>query len=908
VEVIQFFLIGLGTGGLYALTAQGIVLAYRASGTVNFAQGAFGMVSAYVFYELRDAWGLPWQIALVIGVLSGALLGLLTAMLVLRPLRPRAPLVRLMATIGLLIVLAHTFSTKYGTGLRVVKSPLTSGRFTPMDGVSVGLDRVFIFVIAVVLTVVLTVVYSRTRFGMATSAVAENPQAAAALGISANVVDARNWAIAGATGALAGIFIAPISGLQVDVLTFLVLPALAAALVGRFTSFPLTLLGALGLGVAEAEVTRFFPNIGGGKTVSFVIIISVLMFRGTSLPGRNEQSARLGLLSNGRIDPRTLLPGLALVGVLIMVLPVSWLDPFIVSLVLAVIMMSYVVVTGYAGQLSLAQYALAGMGAWFAGRAVANWDLGLELAIPLGVACTIPIGLVVALPALRTRGSNLAVATLGLASILQALVLLNEKRTGGTSGTAVGAPTIFGVDINPFTHPERYALTVFGLLTLVALMVANLRRGITGRRLIAVRSNERAAASVGINVTSSKLYAFGVASAIAALGGILLAFRNSVIVFEQFSITASLTSLASVVIGGVGHVIGPLFGSLIVSGGLGGRPFKNVESVDRWLTVLGGGLLVLMLLLHPTGLADSHIAQLPRRLGRLLLRPFRGWRGVRRVDSVELDEEAVRPRIVTPAALEVSGLTVRFGGVLALHEVALRVEPGQVVGLIGPNGAGKTTFVDAVTGYLPDVQGSVWLAGRSLDRMSAYRRARLGLRRSFQSVELFDDLTIRENLGAATDRHSFGPYVTDLVAPHTPPLSAAAIAAIRHFGLTGELDHLPAQLPFAARRLAGIARSVAAEPSILLLDEPASGLDERESAELGHLIVALAREWGMGVLLIEHDVDLVMRICDRVNVLVAGEIVAEGPPSKIRDDAIVREAYLGIPANDAVGEPEAVAK
>jgi ABC-type branched-subunit amino acid transport system ATPase component/branched-subunit amino acid ABC-type transport system permease component len=906
VQVIQFFLIGLGTGGLYALTAQGIVLAYRASGTVNFAQGAFGMAAAYVFYELRDVWELPWQIALAGGLLAGSLLGLLTALLILRPLRPRPPLVRLMATIGLLIVLAHTFSTKFGTGLRVVKSPLPSGRFTPMDGVSVGLDRVVIFAISVVLTVALTVVYGRTRFGMSTTAVAENPQAAAALGLSANVVDARNWAIAGASGALGGILIAPISGLQVDVLTFLVLPALAAALVGRFTSFPLTFLGAIGLGVAEAEVTRFFPNIGGGKTVSFVVIISVLMFRGTSLPGRNEQSSRLGLLSTGRVDPRTLFPGLALVGVLILVLPVSWLDPLIVSLVLAMIMMSYVVVTGYAGQVSLAQYALAGMGAWFAGRAVVNWNLGLELAIPLGVMCTIPIGLVVALPALRTRGTNLAVATLGLASILQALVLLNEKRTGGTSGTAVGDPTIFGININPFTHPERYALTVFALLTLVGLMVANLRRGITGRRLIAVRSNERAAASVGVNIVASKLYAFGVASAIAALGGILLAFRNSVIVFEQFSITAALTSLASVVIGGVGHVMGPLFGSLIVAGGLGGRPFKNFESVDRWLTVLGGGLLVLMLLMHPTGLADSHIAQLPRRLGRLLLAPFRGLCPARRVDSVEPGPEAVEPRLVAPATLEVEGLTVRFGGVVALHDVALRVEPGRVVGLIGPNGAGKTTFVDAVTGYLPNVQGSVWLAGRRLDRMPAYRRARLGLRRSFQSVELFDDLTIRENLGAATDRHAFGPYITDLVVPRSPPLSAAAVAAIVHFGLTDGLHQHPAQLPFATRRLAGIARSVAAEPSILLLDEPASGLDARESAELGHLIVALAREWGMGVLVIEHDVELVMRICDRVNVLVGGELVAEGTPQEIRDDPIVREAYLGIPADDTMREPDVV--
>jgi sulfate-transporting ATPase len=228
-----------------------------------------------------------------------------------------------------------------------------------------------------------------------------------------------------------------------------------------------------------------------------------------------------------------------------------------------------------------------------------------------------------------------------------------------------------------------------------------------------------------------------------------------------------------------------------------------------------------------------------------------------------------------------------------------------VVGLIGPNGAGKTTFIDAVTGFVKPAAGNVLLDGQAIFRRSPTWRARHGIRRSFQSLELFEDVTVAENLHAGADESTWLSWVTDLVHPGRHPLPPTAVAAVRHFGLEGDLQRLPNELPYGRRRLVGIARAVASGPSILLLDEPASGLDEDETNELVSLLRELADQRGMGVLVVEHDVAMIMALCDRVVVLDGGRVIAEGAPAAIREDPVVIAAYLGDPAPPekvAVGE------
>jgi branched-chain amino acid transport system ATP-binding protein len=242
------------------------------------------------------------------------------------------------------------------------------------------------------------------------------------------------------------------------------------------------------------------------------------------------------------------------------------------------------------------------------------------------------------------------------------------------------------------------------------------------------------------------------------------------------------------------------------------------------------------------------------------------------------------------AVLTATGVSVRFGGVHAVSELDLTVEEGELVGLIGPNGAGKTTFVDAVTGFVP-YTGRVELDGRELTGMAPHERARLGLARTWQSTELFDDLSIRENLTVAAARPSVGEVMREL-ATASEASPAATDDALDLVELGWAADLAPADLSQGQRKLAGVARAIVMQPRLLCLDEPAAGLDTAESAELGRRLRRLA-DGGASMLLIDHDMGLVLSICDRIFVLEFGKLIASGPPDAVRRDERVVAAYLG---------------
>jgi ABC-type branched-subunit amino acid transport system ATPase component len=243
---------------------------------------------------------------------------------------------------------------------------------------------------------------------------------------------------------------------------------------------------------------------------------------------------------------------------------------------------------------------------------------------------------------------------------------------------------------------------------------------------------------------------------------------------------------------------------------------------------------------------------------------------------------------------------VRFGGTVAVDGVSMTLQPGEVVGLIGPNGAGKTTLIDVATGFVQPTSGEVLLDGRIISAVSAQQRVHLGVARAWQSLELFSVMTVEENLRTAAERGTLRAYLSDLVWPRRRPLPDMARAAIRIFGLQDVLQAYPDSLPYATRRLVGIARAVAAGPSVLLLDEPAAGLDERSTRELSVLIRKLARQWGIAVLLVEHDVAMVMDTCDRVVAVEFGREIVTGTPEVVRSHPRVIEAYLGQPASSEV--------
>ncbi|MEA2168251.1 MAG: hypothetical protein QOF76_1551, partial [Solirubrobacteraceae bacterium] len=475
---------------------------------------------------------------------------------------------------------------------------------------------------------------------------------------------------------------------------------------------------------------------------------------------------------------------------------------------------------------------------------------------------------------------------------IELMLFRNPEYTGSIQGTQVGDAHLFGVNVNSIDHPTRYGIIVLAVFVLCSLMVANVRRGRSGRRLIAVRTNERAAAALGISVPGAKLYAFALSAAIAGVGGILYVFRLPSIDYTEFNNFTSLTDVGLGLLGGIGYLAGPILGATLGAGAFGQQLLTSVfsESVGKYTDLIGGISIILIVLGNQNGLAREQIQQL--RMARGLLAKRIPRLTIKEPAPRELPDRAVDP--VTARTLEVSGLTVRYGATVAVSETSVTVAPGKITGLIGPNGAGKTTLIDAVTGFTKAAGGTLKLDGQDITGWSATKRARAGMARSFQSLELFEDSTVLDNLRVASDPRDGWSYLRDLVHPVDRPLPGEVISAIREFGLADDLDRQVEDLSYGKRRLLAIARAVAAQPSVLLLDEPAAGLGDAETAELARLVRRLAEAWGMAILLVEHDMNFVMAVCDDLVVLDFGSQIAAGAPETVRRDPRVIAAYLGV--------------
>ena len=896
-EFVRFALLGLGLGAMYALAAQGLVLIYRGSGVLNFAQGAVGVMGAYLAWQLQGE-GVPFAGAFVVGIAASAAVGAFAHLAIMRPLRRASSLARIVATLGLLIVVQSAVQLKWGTNLIVVQAALPQHVWHLWGTVVISSDRVILLAIAVVLTGALWVGYGRTRFGIATTAVAENQRAAAAIGLSPDAIATANWALGSALGAAAAILVAPITGLQPGSMTDLVLAAMAAALVARFSSFPVTLAAALGIGIAQTELTLYWPSQPGAQDLVPLAVIAVyLVVTGRSLPLRDFFLQRLPAVGDGRLHPLLSLLGIGAMAALIATTPATWTDAFTTLLSVAIVLLSIVVVTGYAGQLSLAQFAVAGIGALIAGRLVASAHFGFLPALIIGVAGAVPVGVLIALPAARTRGVNLAVVTLAIGTVIGSLVFGNASWTGGIFGTSVGVPEIFGWSLNPVTSPRSYALFCLCCFVLAALVISNLRRGRTGRRLLAIRTNERAAAALGIKVPAAKLYAFGLSAGLAALGGILIAFQGQTILYSQtFTNFTSITDVGLAFLGGIGYVLGPFFGATFAPGSVGTAASNTLLSgLASWLPLIGGVVVIVVVLVNQDGIARETFRQWTAAGRRLGLAPVaRRARVPGPRPAPGPAREGPRTR-VEPMSLEVRDVSVRFGATLAVAGLSLTVRPGRVLALIGPNGAGKTTAIDAITGFVRPASGSLYLNGERIDRWSVATRARRGISRSFQSLELFEDATVIDNLRVAADPRDWLSYLRDLVYPVTPPLPGQVLAALDEFGLAELAGHRVEELSYGQRRLLAVARAVASGPSVLLLDEPAAGLSDQESGELAGLVRQLAGEWGMAVLLVDHDMSFVMSVSDEVVVLDFGAAISRGAPGQVGRDPAVIAAYLGEP-------------
>jgi sulfate-transporting ATPase len=368
--------------------------------------------------------------------------------------------------------------------------------------------------------------------------------------------------------------------------------------------------------------------------------------------------------------------------------------------------------------------------------------------------------------------------------------------------------------------------------------------------------------------------------------------------YQSFTNFTSITYAGLSLVGGVGHILGAFVGAMMATAGFNQEVMESTWSgVGEYVQLISGISILLVVLYNPDGVAAEWA-----RAHRVFKRTKKfGESYFIKLAEVSETVDGSNDEKVPPKRLEVDGLTVQYGTVTAVNQVGFSIEPGQVVGLIGPNGAGKTSLIDALTGFTSTAAGTVRVGDADITKGNANTRVQAGMARSFQSLELFEDTTVFENLSVAADPQNLSAYVRDLVWPVIPKFGPEVVRAIQEFKLDEDLHREVSDLSYGKRRLLAIARSVAMHPSVLLLDEPAAGLSSVESAELARVVRRLADDWGMAILLVEHDMNFVMGVCDRVVVIDFGNKIADGTPEEIRNDPAVIAAYLGQQSDDDLG-------
>jgi ABC-type branched-subunit amino acid transport system ATPase component/ABC-type branched-subunit amino acid transport system permease subunit len=545
--------------------------------------------------------------------------------------------------------------------------------------------------------------------------------------------------------------------------------------------------------------------------------------------------------------------------------------------------------TGYAGQTSLGHAGFYAIGAYTGALLATKLGLGFWIGLPFSVALAAAAGLLMAYPSFRLEGPYLAMVTIAFGIIVNSVLVEWSDLTGGTQGVLnIPRPTIGGQRL----LLERQFLLIVIALVLVSFLLRNLMRSPWGRALVAVRENMIAAESVGLSTRVVKTTAFAVSAALAGLAGHLFAFFQGFISPEAFEFDASIFLLTIVIFGGAGTLVGPLVGAVVLTF----LP-ELLQRFADYRLIIYGGIIVLTLYALPLGFVGT----LFRRSTRLP--EYSTPR--RRAIAAKVAE--MPPAIAAAPLTSVIGVTnvsMSFGGVRALTDVSLNVRPATVHALIGPNGAGKTVLLNVLGGYYPPTAGNLRLEGEPSPWLPAHRVARRRIARTFQTTQLFGELTVLQNVMSGfpgqTRHRILDAFIgSTRLRREEAARGEAARALLAFVGYGGDVNARANSLPFGHQRVVEIARALALDPVLLAMDEPAAGLNPHEIDALDDLITRI-RSRGVAVLLVEHHMDLVMGISDEISVLYHGEMLAEGTPAAIQANPAVIRAYLGEPEEDEV--------
>ena len=901
--------LGLINGSIIGLLAAGFVLVYKANRFLNLAHAQLGALAALLLAKFVQDLGWSFWVAAALCLPIGVLTGLVVERFLIRPVRARtsSPVRLLILTVGVSqLLLALTYVALFGPNReKSSEYPQPFSSHLEIGGVVLSGMSVLTLIVVPVLLAVLTGFLGFSSIGKQIRAAANNPQEARLCGISIDRVSLITWGVAGGLSAVSAVLNGPAtSSFNVAVAgPNLLILTMGAAAFGAFASLPWAVGGGLALGVVESVAAGVSHNSGTAKLVVFVTILVVILARGKAI---ERVFAVTGSTAPERpvIRVPAVLRDVALAryyrwwlggGALLLAAALPRL-PFlqtegnrfllVLLLIYALIGVALTMLIGWAGQISLGHFALVGLGGFLTAKwAPHGWTvLGLLVVIGLiGAAVTVIVGL----PAVRVRGLTLVVTTLGFAVLAPQWLFLQRWVGGDTPFTTpVERPNI-GAGLGKIDSQLPLYYLALIVLVLVVVSASALRRSLVGQVIVTVRDNERASASFGVSPATVKLSVLALSGFIAASAGVFWAVAWQRVTPVQFGPEVSMAVLAIPVIGGLGSIAGALTATVLLY-------VPTFFLAPRLTPLLGdfGKNIGFLLLIAGLGVVVT-MRQFPNGIAGQAAKWWQSYleRRAQRVETASIDSRTEVPLVVKAVA-------VRFGGLIALDGADIEVLPGEIVGLIGTNGAGKTTLMNVISGVVTPDSGSVRVFGQEMVNLPPDLRADFGVARSFQDASLFAGLTVTETIQfAVAQQHKTGMLGALLAAPwvrrHYRESRARAEQIVASFGLQPWAEVLTGELSTGTRRIVDLAAQVATRPKLLMLDEPTAGVAQRDAEAFGPLVRRIRDELDCAILIIEHDMPLLMGLCDRVYAMEAGRVIAEGTPDEVREDPGVIASYLG---------------
>ena len=904
-EFLPFIVAGIATGAILGLAGTGLVLTYKTSGIFNFGQGAVAAAAAYAFYGLNVGDGWPWWLAFILVVfVLGPLFGLLMEF-ICKPLSEQRIALKIVATIGLILIVQGLATAKYGYDSLSQPQYLPDGSNTfEVGGAYITYAELIITIVSVLAVGALYLFFRFSRTGLAMRAVVDDPELTGLHGTNTRQVKRLSWIIGSTFAALSGVLIAPITGVDYTGLTFLVVSAFGAAAIGAFSNIPVTYLGALLIGIVSSISTKYVVTIpalsGLPASLPFVFLVVVLLVlprHRLNPPARPE--ARPTVPWHAPTSARVV-TGVIVLAVLALVPTFAGvnLSYYTVGLAEAILLLSLGLLVRTAGLVSLCQTAFAAVGAVaFSGFAV-NLHVPWLFALLLGALICVPVAAVLALPAIRLSGLFLALVTLGFGLMVEQLLYpMGFFFTQAEQGRVMPRPSAFSSD-------RAYYYLVLLFLVAVAVAMILIHRGRIGRILGGLSESPLAVRTLGLNVNLTRLIVFCIACFIAGIGGILYgsSVHFAVLGDSFYAANTSLILIATLTV-----VPGRVPWYALIAGISTVLPaYLHIgNSTQSWLNVMFGFAAVVVGMQGGTQPMPRIVRKTVERIAPVWHRTPQAAPAAARAE-VEA-ASAARATALEKAGIEVSSLTIKYGGRTAVDNFSFTAPMGQITGLIGPNGAGKTTTFNALSGLLAPSSGKVLLHGQDVSHLDPASRGRIGLGRTFQLMQLCDSLTVSQNVALGVESALAGSSLRgQLTATRSEQRRTrdAVEDAMALCGISGLRDMQAGALSTGQRRLVELARCLSGRFDLLLLDEPSAGLDVPETEKFGQTLSKVVHDRGCGIVLVEHDMALVLRICTEISVLDFGKFLFRGTPSEVAASPVVQAAYLGSDDNEVIEQTE----